>query len=274
MTSEEFIQILTGYESELQAILGRFTKSRDGILHIDLRDEPRVEGIATEVIDLLRDHVSNPKQDVHRMATAYNEGGGWLGSRSYAGVERIIQVISSMVVRYERSPTLLAAPKQEAISTMAGSSLSAGLSQIVSRFHAVAVQLRNRHAQRETLAINDEYDVQDLIHALLRLHFDDIRPEEWAPSYAGGASRMDFLLPSIGTVIETKMTRQGLNARKIGEQLIIDIAKYQKHPQCHHLVCFVYDPAGFIANPTGLENDLNSPDHRIDVKVVVLPKHT
>jgi len=44
------------------------------------------------------------------------------------------------------------------------------------------------------LEIRDEYDVQNLLHAILKLHFEDIRPEEWAPSYAASSKRMDFLL--------------------------------------------------------------------------------
>jgi hypothetical protein len=50
----------------------------------------------------------------------------------------------------------------------------------------------DRHDGRPTLGVGDEYDVQDLLHALLRLFFDDIRPEERTPSYAGESTRMDF----------------------------------------------------------------------------------
>jgi hypothetical protein len=64
------------------------------------------------------------------------------------------------------------------------------------RFHAVAKQLRSRHGNRAILDVNDEYHVQDLLHALLRIFFRDVRPEEWTPSYAGKASRMDFLMPA------------------------------------------------------------------------------
>jgi REase_DpnII-MboI len=64
-----------------------------------------------------------------------------------------------------------------------------------------------------------EYDVQDLLHALLHLYCDDIRTEEWTPSYAGASSRMDFLLKKEKIVVEVKKTRQGLDAREVGEQL-------------------------------------------------------
>ena len=62
---------------------------------------------------------------------------------------------------------------------------------VFTRFHKVARQLRTRHSNRVTIEVNDEYDVQDLLHAVLLLFFDDVRKEEWTPSYAGGASRQD-----------------------------------------------------------------------------------
>jgi len=44
----------------------------------------------------------------------------------------------------------------------------AKLSLILNRFHSVARQLRIRHGKRGTIEIKDEYDVQDLLHALLK----------------------------------------------------------------------------------------------------------
>jgi hypothetical protein len=127
---------------------------------------------------------------------------------------------------------------------------------ICDRFHTIAKQLTQRRDGRSTLKIGDEYDVQDLLHALLRLYFDDIRPEEWTPSYGGGSSRMDFLLKGYEIVVEVKMTRKGLWAKEVSEQLIIDAAKYRQHPECKTLVCLVYDPEGLVKNPRGIERDL------------------
>jgi REase_DpnII-MboI len=127
---------------------------------------------------------------------------------------------------------------------------------ICDRFNVVARQLLHRRENRATLGITDEYDVQDLLHALLRLYFDDIRPEEWTPSYGGGSSRMDFLLKGHDIVVEAKMTRKGLTAKEVSEQLIIDAAKYRQNTECKTLVCLVYDPDGLIKNPRGIERDL------------------
>lgn len=142
---------------------------------------------------------------------------------------------------------------------------------ILKRFHFVARQIRNRHDGRTTLTINDEYDVQDLLHSLLKIDFDDIRPEEWTPSYAGKSSRVDFLLKSEKIVIEIKKTREKLEDKKIGEELIIDIARYQSHPDCNHLICFVYDPESRISNPVGLTNDLEKLSENLEVTAIVVP---
>jgi len=147
------------------------------------------------------------------------------------------------------------------------------LEKLFNRFHHVARQLKNRYDSRATIDVNDEYDVQDLIHALLKVYFDDIRPEEWTPSYAGSSSRMDFLLKHEQIVVEVKNTRDALRDKLIGEQLIVDITKYKEHPDCKTLVCFVYDAERLIANPTGLENDLSKlSTDRLSVKVYIFPK--
>ncbi|HQR16550.1 MAG TPA: hypothetical protein PLZ37_18475 [Nitrospira sp.] len=146
------------------------------------------------------------------------------------------------------------------------------LTRFCDRFHLVARRMRHRYSERPTLEIEDEYDVQDLFHALLAIDFDDIRREEWTPSYAGGSARMDFLLKEEGIVVELKKTRKSLDTKAIGDQLLIDIGRYQVHPDCRMLFCFVYDPEGRIGNPRGLESDLTKIHEKMNVRVIVSPK--
>jgi hypothetical protein len=274
MTPDAIVTALKAYEVELSAILSRFHRSRDSI-SMASDDVYRTRQITTEVLDLLRDHVPGSGQHIALISNAYNEGvSNYIGTPSYACVQEIRADISAVITRIERNPSFFA----EALSPVGAGpdqrKLLEAVDQLVLRFHAVVVQLRSRREERPTLDVNDEYDVQDLMHALLRLYFDDVRPEEWVPSYAGSASRTDFLLPAVDTVIEVKKTRQGLNAKAIGEQLIIDIARYKQHPQCRRLICFVYDPEGRVTNPAGVESDLNETDHGIEVRVSILPKAT
>jgi hypothetical protein len=143
---------------------------------------------------------------------------------------------------------------------------------ICDRFTIVSNALAERHDHRATISITDEYDVQDLLGALLKLHFTDVRPEEWTPSYAGNASRMDFLLKPEQVVVEAKMTRKGLGQKELVTQLAEDILRYQAHQDCKTLMCFVYDPTGKCTNPTALENDLTKDHGNLQVIVIVQPK--
>jgi len=145
------------------------------------------------------------------------------------------------------------------------------ISNLCERFPLVSRQLRSRHDSRGTLDIQDEYDVQDLFHALLHIHFEDIRPEEWTPSFAGASSRMDFLLKQEQIIIEIKKTRKGLDAKSLGNQLIEDIARYKVHQDCKTLICFVYDPEGRIANPRGIERDLSRVEDNLAIQVLIRP---
>ena len=99
------------------------------------------------------------------------------------------------------------------------------LERIFTHFRQVANQLTRRHSERDTLLIQDEYDVQDLLRALLSLYYDDVRPEEWTPSYAGSSLRIDFLIPEIEAVIEVKKTRPTMTDKSLSEELIVDIEK-------------------------------------------------
>lgn len=144
--------------------------------------------------------------------------------------------------------------------------------RLILRFHAVVIQLRQRHDNRPTLDVADEYDVQDLLHTLLILEFDDVRPEEWTPSYAGKASRVDFFLKAQQILIEVKKTRIGLGAKEVGDQLILDIERYSKIAASKTLVCMVYDRENRILNPGGLESDLTRQKGGMKVEVIVVPK--
>jgi hypothetical protein len=144
---------------------------------------------------------------------------------------------------------------------------------ICRRFHAVATQLSARHQKRPTLTISDEYDVQDLWHALLRLNFEDVRPEESTPSFGGGAARMDFLLKKEQIVVEPKMTRADLRDKALSDQLIQDVARYGNHPDCRKVVFFVYDPQGFVKNPNGVISDIQKlSSEKLSVEVIIVPE--
>jgi len=149
-----------------------------------------------------------------------------------------------------------------------------GIEGLLRNFHTFYTQLSHRHDDRPGIDIADEYDAQDILRALLRLHFRDVRMEEHTLSYAGAASRMDFLLHNEEIVVEVKMAREKLKDKAIGEQLIVDVARYSSHPRCKHLICFVYDPKHSVANPEGLRSDvMRLGGGKMKVDVIFSPAH-
>jgi len=105
-------------------------------------------------------------------------------------------------------------------------------------------------------AIKDERELQVVVEALLRTLFDDVRPEDYVPSRGGANSRVDFVLPEVGVVVETKMTRASMSAQKLGEELLVDAGRYPNHPDCDAILAYVYDPDRRLDNPRGIERDL------------------
>jgi hypothetical protein len=140
------------------------------------------------------------------------------------------------------------------------------------RFHLVARQLRLRKEYRPTLEITDEYDLQDLFYALLRLQFDEVGTEEWTPDYTNGAPRTSYLLDWDRTVVVVKQTRSGLTIKDLAEQVKSDAAHYGARPDGTTLLCFIYDPDGRVGNPRGLEADLTTVSDNYMVEVIVAPK--
>ena len=138
--------------------------------------------------------------------------------------------------------------------------------------------LEHRRKDAKSLTFESEYDIQDLIHSQLRPWVSDIRPEEFTPSYAGSATRMDFLLPEHQLVIEVKRIRDKSHAARVGKELIVDIEHYCRHPDCARLWCAVYDPDLLIRNPTGMISDLqgkrSTSDGPVSVHVLVIPRMT
>jgi hypothetical protein len=150
------------------------------------------------------------------------------------------------------------------------------LDATVPRLSQVIPALSVRRENRPSLEVKDEYDLQDLAFAMLKLFVDDVRKEESMPSFAGAVRpRVDVFLAEHRAFVEFKMTRTGLKDKQLTEELVQDCALYAKHPGCDLLYIVVYDPQRLLMNPAGIVNELNGPSktgggRNIYVKVQIL----
>lgn len=118
--------------------------------------------------------------------------------------------------------------------------------------------------------IEHEDDLQVVVHALLRMLYDDVRAEDPVAQHAGGSSRVDFLLRESGVVIETKMTRASLSQKKLGEELLIDWGRYPRHPDCRGIFAVIYDPDRRLTTPASLEHDLSQGLDGLPTRAIVV----
>ncbi|MBX3331963.1 MAG: hypothetical protein KF722_16270 [Nitrospira sp.] len=140
------------------------------------------------------------------------------------------------------------------------------------RFHSVARQLRLRRDYRPTLEVDDDYDLQDLLCALLKVEFDEVATDEWTPPYTGGAPRTTLLVNRDQIAVVAKKTRSGLTTKELADQVAADAAYYRTQGRCSTLFCFLYDPEGRIGSPKRLETTLTSVSEHCRVEVLVAPK--
>jgi hypothetical protein len=61
--------------------------------------------------------------------------------------------------------------------------------------------------------------------------------------------------------------------RELGEELIVDIARYRNQLKRRTLFCFVYDPDRLAKNPRGFEDDIQQmSDQSLAVRAMIIPK--
>ncbi len=113
-------------------------------------------------------------------------------------------------------------------------------------------QLRERHADRSPFRVEDVYDLEDLLRALLPLYFEDVRPEGRTPSYAAG-TRTDFVLAPEETAVTVKRAAGADCERVLAEQFAEDAEYYERRGGVGALVGLVYDPDGRVVEPASFE---------------------
>lgn len=123
------------------------------------------------------------------------------------------------------------------------------LTDIFQNFDRFAHQLKERQNNAKAIEIDDEYSVQDFVHAILRLHFDKVDNEYPLPPYCGKASRIDFFLKEERIGIEVKYASKDLTANKLRKQLIEDKEQYVKSGLFNEIIFFIYNPLLALCKP-------------------------
>ncbi|AGB15523.1 hypothetical protein Halru_0902 [Halovivax ruber XH-70] len=138
------------------------------------------------------------------------------------------------------------------------------------RFDQIATPLQNRSRERDPVSMQDEYDVQYLLHGLLKLYFDDVRAEEYFKRHAGKNPRIDFLLEEYGIGIEVKRPSENRTMESIRIALAEDKELYRKDSSCEKLLIFIYDPERRIENAPEFKMSLSEEDSNLETRVTIV----
>lgn len=117
----------------------------------------------------------------------------------------------------------------------------------------------------QQIEINNEYDLQHLLYAVLKPLYPDIRKEVSEDSGIG-MNRCDLKIPSLNLVIEAKCTRETMTLKKLTEEIEADIVHYLEK----NIVFFVYDKVKIIKEKQNYENHFNCIFDGKDVNIIIL----
>lgn len=126
---------------------------------------------------------------------------------------------------------------------------------VIDKFSTAAKPLLIRRKNKPRIKFNDEYDIQDVLHTILKPFFPSIKSEEVV---SGGSKRflkIDFLITSEKIGIECKFVKSNLKIDKIKAQINDDIQTYHQHQDCSTLIFFLYDKNQIIVDPDSLEKE-------------------
>lgn len=137
--------------------------------------------------------------------------------------------------------------------------------------NAVKKITQNRRSDRAAFAINDEYDVQDLLYVVLKSIFPKLICEDAIPIYGSQSSKIDLMLREEGILLEVKILKNKSDENKVIKQLKVDFESYHVCQWLKTLICFIYDPNNLVKDKQhfmALEGKRTKNEHNFDVKVV------
>lgn len=130
-----------------------------------------------------------------------------------------------------------------------------GLVETICRRIGKSAQILTNRQRKEKQAysIKDEYDVQDLLHSILRAYLKSSVQEDPLPKLTGTkSSRADISIHDLGVLIEVKYAYGPSDQKRIFEQFSQDLLLYSQWPHLKTLLYLIYNSSDLV-DPEALE---------------------
>lgn len=116
----------------------------------------------------------------------------------------------------------------------------------------------------QQISIENEYDLQHLLYAILKPLYSDIR-KEVAKDSGVGMVKSDLKIPSLNLVVEAKCTREKMSLKKLTEEIEADIVHYQEA----YILFYVYDKEKIIKEKQNYEKQFNRVFDEKNIKIII-----
>ncbi len=127
------------------------------------------------------------------------------------------------------------------------------LLRICERLPDSARVLASRQRRKSPYIVADEYDVQDLLQAVIRAYFKYSVQEEPIGKVGGAKSaRADLAIEDLGVIVEVKFVRGAADQNRIVEELAQDLLQYSKWQPLQTFIYMIYNSRD-LRDPEALE---------------------
>lgn len=131
--------------------------------------------------------------------------------------------------------------------------------QILERFNHAVNRLSRRKRNKERLfTIHDEYDLQDLLYAMMKPLIPDLKDEVPIEGVASDG-RLDLASQDLKLIVELKRTRSAEHGKTVLAECRDRLVKYAAWPFLEKMVFFIFDPDNHIDDPDIVEAQLRGP---------------
>jgi hypothetical protein len=154
------------------------------------------------------------------------------------------------------------------------------IERVLGRFDLAAQAVgKRKRAGKETACYDcaDEYDVQDLLFAMLKPIIRDLEREDLTRKVSGDSGRTDLSSQEYGLIIEVKRIRDEKHADRVAAECRERVMRYGEADGLRDLFFFVYDPARLIGDRDNFVKGLHVGvvryrDREFRVQCIVAPR--
>jgi hypothetical protein len=232
--------------AEIDAILGQYEALRKSAQYDDCSDldDSKITAMSTTLAAAIERFAPPGSRYLkHQQETLYMYGP--TNGSILAPLAGILSSLRDDVTAGRLSPTTKLPPADKAGDL-------ALILCVCERLRDAARQLRDRARGKADFKIEDEYDVQDLLFAVLRAYLKQAIQEDPISKIANcKSSRADISIEAMGVLIEIKFVRSPRDQSTLVQQYAEDLLLYSKWKPLRHLIYLLYNSDG-LADPDAM----------------------